>query len=112
MKAGKIGWLLGAALCAWGLQAAAQTTHLNLHEMNFDMWCQEHQKLPPERCDKRLPADDAAFQNYVDTIERYETQKLNNQAKERRIGHMIDRADSVDHPLEPSTPPADRPPPQ
>ncbi len=110
MKTGQMGRLLGAALCAWGLEAEAQTTHLNLHEMNFDMWCQEHQNLPPARCDKRLPADDAAFQNYVDTIERYETQQLNNQAKERSIDRMIDRADSVDHPLEPSTTPADRSP--
>jgi hypothetical protein len=72
-----------------------------LPEMNFDMWCQQQQQLPPARCDKRLPADDTAFRNYVDTIERYETQQLNSQANDRRIGHMIDRADPIDHPVEP-----------
>jgi hypothetical protein len=69
-----------------------------LREISFDMWCQETRHFPPARCDKRLPEDDAAFQAYVDTIERYETQKLNTQARDRHIEQMIDRADPVDHP--------------
>lgn len=100
----RTGWVLGAVLFAWSLQAGAQTTPLQLHEMNFDMWCQEHQHLPPARCDKRLPADDAAFESYVDTIEHYETQQLNSESNERRIDRMINRADPIDHPIEPSTP--------
>jgi hypothetical protein len=109
MRAGKAGWLFGAALSVWSLEAGAQTTQLKLHEMNFDMWCQEHRHLPPERCDKRLPQDDAAFQDYANTIERYETQQLNGQARERHIDRMIDNADTVDNPVNPSAPPSQPP---
>lgn len=104
MRVDRTIWVLGAALFAWSMQAEAQTTRPQLHEMNFDMWCQEHQHLPPSRCDKRLPDDDAAFESYVDTIEHYETQQLNGEAKDRRIDRMIDRADPIDHPIEPSAP--------
>jgi hypothetical protein len=97
-------WLFVPVLCA--VPAAAQTP---LPEMNFDMWCQQ-QQLPPARCDKRLPGDDAAFRHYVDTIERYETQQLNSQANDRRLDRMIDRADPIDHPPEP--PPGAGPQPQ
>jgi len=83
------GWFVGAALCVGSMQAQAQPRLLQLHEMNFDLWCQEQQHLPPARCDKRLPKDDAAFQAYVNTIERYETQKLNGEAQDRRIDRML-----------------------
>ncbi len=109
MKTRKLEWLVGAALCACVLQAEAQPRLLKLREMNFDMWCQEHRHLPPARCDKRLPQDDAAFQDYVNTIERYETRKLNNQAQEWRTDRMID-ADPIDSPIQPSTPRNDQAP--
>jgi hypothetical protein len=74
--------------------ASAQGEHpYPLHEMNFDMWCQEQQHLPPERCDKRLPQDDAEFQAYANKIEGYETQQLNQQRQENRIDQAINRAD-------------------
>jgi hypothetical protein len=97
--------LAGAALSAAALQASAQPTQLDLHEMNFDMWCQEHEHLPPARCDKRLPKDDAAFQAYVNLIENYETQKLNNEAKERHIDRMLETNPAS----APPQPPAPRP---
>jgi hypothetical protein len=105
METWKLGLLVGAALCASALQSEAQSGSLKLREINFDMWCQEHRHLPPARCDKRLPQDDAAFQQYVNTIERYETQRLNSEAQERSIGRMIN-ADPIDNPIQPSTPSA------
>ena len=109
METRKLGWLVGAALCACALQSEAQPGPLKLRKINFDMWCQEHRHLPPARCDKRLPQDDAAFQDYVNTIERYETQRLNSQARERSISRMIN-SDPIDNPIQPSTPSAEHSP--
>ncbi|MGD0190299.1 MAG: hypothetical protein ABSD74_06125 [Rhizomicrobium sp.] len=82
-------WLAGAAFLAGAVQAEAQPRLLNLPETNFDMWCQEHEHLPPKRCDKRLPQDDAAFQAYVNLMESYETQKLNSESRARRLERAI-----------------------
>lgn len=100
-------WVLGAlalSLCAFSAEANAQARHLQLHDINFDLWCQETQNLPPDRCDKRLPEDDAAFERYVDTIERYETQKLDSEARERRFDRDILHNDPIDNPTRPSEP--------
>jgi hypothetical protein len=110
MKSTTVVWLVAAALCASAAEADAQARHLKLHEINFDMWCQETQHLPPDRCDKRLPQDDAAFQAYVDTIERYETQKLNAEARERRLDRDILYNDPIDNPARPSEPQPVEPP--
>jgi hypothetical protein len=75
-----------------------------LQEMNFDMWCQETQHLAPERCDKRLPEDDAAFQTYSNTIENYEIQYLERHAQDRRIDRML-HDNPADHPPGEATPP-------
>jgi hypothetical protein len=109
METWKLGLLVGAALCASTVQSEAQSCSLKLREINFDMWCQEHRHLPPARCDKRLPQDDAAFRQYVNTIEHYEIQKLNSEAQERSISRVIN-ADPIDNPIQPSTPSAEHSP--
>lgn len=92
--------LLIVGLVAVASPAAAQPplAGYKLHEMNFDMWCQETKHYPPERCDKRLPKDDAEFQAYRNTVENYELQNL----KQQRQGQELDRAilqnDPVDNP--------------
>jgi hypothetical protein len=80
------------------LHAEAQPRILKLREINFDMWCQEHRHLPPARCDKRLPRDDAAFENYVNAVEHYEVRRLNSQAREENVGRMIE-SDPIDNPI-------------
>lgn len=80
-----------------------------LHEMNFDMWCQEQQHLPPERCDKRLPQDDAAFQAYTNKIENYEIPYLQRRKNEETINRVIIHNDPVDHPTLPSQPQTNQP---
>ncbi len=90
------------ALGLWlaALPAAAQTppTGYKLHEMNFDMWCQETKHYPADRCDKRLPADDSEFQVYRNTVENYELQNLKQQRQGRELDRAILHNDPVDNP--------------
>jgi hypothetical protein len=95
--------LIFAAPAAVGLaQTSAESqggpSRYDVPEMNFDLWCQEEQHLPPARCDKRLPEDDAAFDAYRIKIERYEVPYL--QEKQRQIDRNRDilHKDPVDHP--------------
>jgi len=80
----------------------SQDTHYNLQDMNFDMWCQEEKHLPAERCDKRLPEDDAAFSAYRDKVERYEIPYLQQQDRRLKLSTGILHNDPVDHPDQPS----------
>src|ERR1700677_2152283 len=75
-----------------------------LQEMNFDMWCQEEQHLPPDRCDKRLPEDDTAFQTYRATIEKYEIPYLQQKRHEENLNNVIIHGDPVDRPTAPTNP--------
>jgi hypothetical protein len=86
------------AACLAAPVAVAQTRHLDFAPMNFDLWCQEHMHYAPERCDKRLPEDDAAFQAYANKIEGYETQQLNSQARDRRLNNTLLRSDPSANP--------------
>lgn len=61
---------------------------LNLQPLNFDLWCQETAKLPPERCDKRLPQDDAAFNEFVSKVYKYEVPYL----KSKQDADIFNRA--------------------
>ncbi|MBV9061928.1 MAG: hypothetical protein JOY77_03245 [Alphaproteobacteria bacterium] len=101
-------FLSGAAIVLFSAVAAAQDnpivpgdpqaqpTRYNVQNMNFDMWCQEQQHLPPERCDKRLPQDDAAFSAYRAKIERYELPYLQEQQRQQQLNTGILHNDPVD----------------
>jgi hypothetical protein len=104
----RAGYLLIAGACAFAWQPAfAQTAgeRYNLHTINFDMWCQEQQHLDPARCDKRLPADESAYEAYVDTIQKYEIPYLNEKNKRIEYNRALLHNDPVDHPTQPSAPP-------
>ena len=101
--------LASAALAMLASRADAQTTRYDLQEMNFDLWCQEEQHLPPERCDKRLPADDQAFEAYRDKIEKYEIPYLQKKEDDQQFNRVILHNDPVDHPTEPSKPQTNQP---
>jgi hypothetical protein len=99
-------FLAGAVMAFVASEVCAQqSTRQHLHVMSFDLWCQENQNLPPKRCDKRLPQDDAAYQDYVNLMEHYETQQLNGESQDRRLERNILRSD-------PSADPAGTPPTQ
>jgi hypothetical protein len=87
-----------------------QGTRYPVQNMNFDMWCQEQQHLPPDRCDKRLPEDDTAFNAYRDKVERYEVPYLQEQDRRLKLSTGILHNDPVDHPDQPSQPQDQAPP--
>jgi hypothetical protein len=102
----------GIALAIFAGRALAQGEKpYPLHEMNFDIWCQEQKHLPPARCDKRLPADDAEFQAYRNRMENYEIPYLQRRDDEQNLNRVILHNDPVDHPTLPSQPQTDQPPP-
>ena len=101
--------LLIICLSFGGAEAQQGPRPFRLQEMNFDLWCQETQQLPPERCDQRLPADDAAFQAYENKMEAYEIDYLKRHAQDRSIDRNILHYDPIDHPREISAPQTDRP---
>ena len=55
----------------------------NVKTMSFELWCQDTQHYPPERCQARRPDDVAAFENYRRLIERYELDYLKRVEKDR-----------------------------
>jgi hypothetical protein len=102
--------LLAAAACAFAAGAHAQSTGaLPLTNMNFDLWCQEEQHLPPERCDKRLPKDNEAFEAYRAKIEDYEVPYLEKKEQEQNFNRVILHGDPIDHPIQPNEPQTQRP---
>ena len=48
----------------------------NVKTITYDLWCLETQHYPADRCQKRMPADVMAFEDYRDAVERYELQYL------------------------------------
>ena len=81
-------------------QAEAQTgNNYNLPGMNFDMWCQEQARLPPDRCDKRTPEDEKTFETYRSRIDQYEIPYLRAQQDQLSIHRDIMQSDPVDNPV-------------
>jgi hypothetical protein len=91
--------ILAAAMTALALPASAQSGRLDVENINFDMWCQETQHLPPDRCDKRLPADEAAFEDYRAKVEKYEIPYLKGKESGAQLDRVILRNDPVDNPV-------------
>ena len=80
--------------------AQQESEPLKLQSQNFDMWCQETQRLPPARCDQRSSADDAAFQAFSNRFETYEIENLRVQTRNDEINREIVHYDPVDRPTE------------
>lgn len=83
---------------------------LDVQPLNFDLWCQETAKLPPDRCDKRLPEDDAAFNEFRSKVERYEVPYLKEKQHKAVINRAILHAEPSQNPANNSQqPPAPNP---
>ena len=78
---------------------AQRNSNYPVQEMNFDLWCQEQANLPADRCDKRTPADEQAFEAYRSKVEAYEIPYLQQKANAARLDADILRADPIDNPL-------------
>ncbi len=86
-----------AALLA--LPARADSTRYDVKTINFDLWCQEQAKLPPDRCDKRTPEDEKTFEAYRDKIEKYEIPYLERKDHEEQLDRTVLHADPLTSPV-------------
>ena len=86
-------------IVALGPAMAQNGQNYNVKTMNFDLWCQETQHLPPERCDKRTPEDEKTFEAYRDQVERYEVPYLQQQQRDLTLNRDILHNDPISHPL-------------
>ncbi len=96
-----------ALLLVAAQSAGAQDTDrpFRLEPANFDLWCQETQHLPPKRCGKRLPQDDAAFQAYQNKMESYEIEYLHRHNSDRSLQQDLRHINPSGTPTAPSGPP-------
>ena len=51
--------------------------------LDFDLWCQQTQRYSADRCSARRPEDIKAFEEYRNSIERYEVDHLKQQQKDQ-----------------------------
>ena len=90
---------LAFALAVLALPAHAQTGRYDVKPMNFDLWCQEQAGLPADRCDKRLPEDDKAFEAYRAKIEKYEIPYLQRKDHDQQLDRTVLHPDPLDSPV-------------
>ena len=72
-------------------QPLSAPLNYDVKNMTFELWCQETQRYPIERCQARRPADVKAFEDYRAAVERYELQYLKQIQRERQIRDAINR---------------------
>ena len=89
---------LAAMTVFLSVQAGAQTPYQNVRGSNFDIWCQEHVKLPAARCDQRKPEDEKAYEAYRDKIGDYEESLRLKRQKQERVDKTILHNDPIDNP--------------
>jgi hypothetical protein len=78
--------------------ASAQVGRGNydVQPLNFDLWCQETAHIAPDRCDKRLPQDNDAFEAYRAQIEAYEIPYLQQKNRDSRLQTELLHNDPTD----------------
>jgi len=91
--------LLATALAS---PALTQAPRYDVKTINFDLWCQEQAKLPPDRCDKRLPDDEKLFETYRAKIEKYEVPYLQRREEQQQLNRTILHNDPIDNPIDQS----------
>jgi hypothetical protein len=79
--------------------AAAQTfdpnaggrPHYDIQSENFDLWCQETERLPVERCNERRPEDVRTFEEHRAVVERFELQLLMDRERAAEAEKRVNR---------------------
>lgn len=105
-----VGLFAGSAFAQPLPAAPANGGRLDVKPLNFDLWCQETQKLPPDRCDKRLPEDDQAFDDYRAKVEKYEVPYLKNKEDAATLNRTIIHSEPTELPVNnPQQPPSPNP---
>ncbi|MGQ0740939.1 MAG: hypothetical protein ACT4OG_01400 [Alphaproteobacteria bacterium] len=69
--------------------------------LSFDRWCQEDQRYPVARCDQRLAADVAAFEEYRAQVERYDLDYEMERTREYEFERDVLRRDHSQQPAPP-----------
>jgi hypothetical protein len=64
-------------------QPLSAPQNYGVRTMSFELWCQQTQRYPAERCMARRPEDVKAFEDYRTVIERYELEYLKQVQRER-----------------------------
>lgn len=90
--------ILTAALAPLAFAAPGQAA-FDVQTINFDLWCQETQHYPADRCDKRLPDDMAEFEAFRARVEKYEVPYLRDQENGAQLNRVILHNDPVDNPV-------------
>jgi hypothetical protein len=95
-------FLFAGVAALFVLPAQAQNTRLDVKTLNFDLWCQETAKIDPDRCDKRTPQDEKAFEAYRAKIEKYEVPYLKRKENEQLLDQNVLHNDPIDNPVDKS----------
>jgi hypothetical protein len=99
MRAMKRMLLLAATVAGLTFASAQAQQNYDVQTINFDMWCQETQHLPADRCDKRTPEDEAAFEDYRAKVEKYEIPYLQGKENGAQLNREILHSDPIDNPV-------------
>jgi len=91
---------IAAAAAMVALSAESPPGRYDVKTMNFDLWCQETANLPPDRCDKRLPEDEKAFESYRAKVEKYEIPYLQRKQDEERLNQTIIHDQPLENPID------------
>jgi hypothetical protein len=100
MRAMKRMLLLAATVAGLTFAAAQAQQTFDVQTINYDMWCQETQHLPADRCDKRLPQDEQAFEDYRAKVEKYEIPYLQGRQNGAQLNREILHSDPIDNPVD------------
>jgi hypothetical protein len=92
-------WKSAAVVLVLGLAAAPASAQqgtnqppsrlLDVRSMTFELWCQETQQYPAERCEERRAADVRMFEDYRTAVERYELQYLKDREDEQQAQQRV-----------------------
>jgi len=92
--------LLAATVAGLAVATAQAQQTFDVRTINFDMWCQETQHLPADRCDKRTPEDEKAFEDYRAKVEKYEIPYLQGRQNGAQLNREILHSDPIDNPVD------------
>lgn len=87
--------LIVAAAAPSAFAADVGTTTFNVQNMTFDMWCQDTQRYPYDRCEVRRAEDVRDFEAYRSTVENYEIQYLQDRDRDQQLQLQLNRDYSV-----------------
>ena len=73
------------------VDAATGQASYNVKGMDFDLWCQQTERYPIERCEARQSEDVQAFEDYRGAVERYELGFLKQQQRADQFQRQIGR---------------------